>query len=88
MIYRRIATLLALAGLAGSVLAVDGRNAGSLLLFPEFDNSMGCVTVVTVTNTDAAGGDVDVEFAAPIPATTTSTAKSSTVPRPSRPTIR
>jgi hypothetical protein len=62
MIYRRIATLLALAGLAGSVLAVDGRNAGSLLLFPEFDNSMGVVTVVTVTNTDAAGGDVDVEF--------------------------
>ncbi len=42
------------------------RRPGSLLLFPEFDNRMGNVSVVTVTNTDctgAAGGqNVDVEF--------------------------
>ncbi len=42
------------------------RNPGSLLLFPEFDNREGDVTVVTVTNTDcdgsAGGTNVDVEF--------------------------
>jgi hypothetical protein len=42
------------------------RRPGSLLLFPEFDNRMGDVSVLTVTNTDctgAAGGqNVDVEF--------------------------
>ncbi len=54
-------TAIAALGMVSEAMA-DGRNPGSLLLFPEFDNSMGCVTVVTVTNTDAAGGDVDVEF--------------------------
>ena len=48
-------------GMASQAMA-DGRNAGSLLLYPEFDNRMGTVTVVTVTNTDAAGSAVDVEF--------------------------
>ncbi len=42
------------------------RRPGSLLLFPEFDNREGDVSIVTVTNTDctgAAGGqDIDVEF--------------------------
>ena len=38
----------------------DGRTPGSLLLFPEFDNREGDVTVLTVTNVDAA--EVDIEF--------------------------
>jgi hypothetical protein len=40
----------------------EGRNPGSLLLYPEFDNRAGVVTVLTITNTDAAGDDVAVEF--------------------------
>jgi hypothetical protein len=54
-------TAIAAVGMASEAMA-DGRNPGSLLLYPEFDNRYGTVTVVTVTNTDAAGGDVDVEF--------------------------
>lgn len=39
------------------------RRPGSLLLFPEFDNRTGDMTLITVTNTDCtANGDVDVEF--------------------------
>jgi len=53
--------LTALAGLGLSADAfAGGRNPGSLLLYPEFDNTAGVVTVVTVTNVDAA--DVTVEF--------------------------
>ena len=47
-------------GMASEALA-GGRTAGSLLLYPEFDNRDGDVTVLTITNvsdTDA----VDVEF--------------------------
>ncbi|HIG12390.1 MAG: hypothetical protein ABGY71_03065 [bacterium] len=64
MIHRNIATALVLAGLAGSALASDGRNAGSLLLYPEFDNRTGAITVVTVTNADLKVGasDIGVEF--------------------------
>jgi hypothetical protein len=54
-------TALASLGMASEAMA-DGRNPGSLLLYPEFDNRAGVVTVVTVTNTDATGDDVDVEF--------------------------
>ncbi len=54
-------TALAALGMASEAMA-DGRNPGSLLLYPEFDNRAGVVTVITVTNTDAAGGNVDVEF--------------------------
>jgi hypothetical protein len=54
-------TALTCLGMASQAMA-DGRNPGSLLLYPEFDNRMGTVTVVTVTNTDAAGSAVDVEF--------------------------
>jgi hypothetical protein len=54
-------TALAGLGMASQAMA-DGRNPGSLLLYPEFDNRAGVVTVVTVTNTDAVGEDVDVEF--------------------------
>jgi hypothetical protein len=54
-------TALAGLGMASHAMA-DGRNPGSLLLYPEFDNRHGVVTVVTVTNTDATGDDVDVEF--------------------------
>ena len=54
-------TALAGLGMASEALA-GGRNPGSLLLYPEFDNRDGIVTVLTVTNTDAMGDDVDVEF--------------------------
>ena len=54
-------TALAALSLAPQALA-GGRNPGSLLLYPEFDNRAGIVTVVTVTNTDAMGDDVMVEF--------------------------
>ena len=46
-------------GLSAEVFA-DGRNPGSLLLYPEFDNRAGDVTVLTVTNT--APAEIDVEF--------------------------
>ncbi len=52
------ALLLGLA-LAGTATA-GGRNPASLLLYPEFDNRAGDVTVLTVTNVDTA--DVLVEF--------------------------
>ncbi|MCB9913850.1 MAG: hypothetical protein H6828_01725 [Planctomycetes bacterium] len=41
------------------------RRPGSLLLFPEFDNREGDVSIITITNTDctgAGGSDIDVEF--------------------------
>ncbi len=46
-------------GLGGSALA-GGRNPGSLLLYPEFDNRSGVVTVFTVTNVDTADDAEDV----------------------------
>jgi len=53
-----------LAAAAGLGLSADaiagGRNPGSLLLYPEFDNRAGDVTVLTVTNTGA--DEIDVEF--------------------------
>lgn len=54
-------------GLASSALA-NGRNPGSLLLYPEFDNRRYDLTLVTVTNTntgqnpDGSNGTVKVEF--------------------------
>ena len=56
-----VLTAVAGLGMASAAMA-DGRNPGSLLLYPEFDNRAGVVTVLTITNTDAAGDDVDVEF--------------------------
>jgi len=42
---------------------INRRNPGSLLLFPEYQNGQGRVTVVTVTNTNCSvGGNVEVEF--------------------------
>lgn len=43
---------------------INRRQPGSLLLFPEYRNGPGQVTVYTVTNTncDFFGGEVDVEF--------------------------
>lgn len=35
---------------------------GSLLVFPEFDNRVGDMTLLTVSNTKETGGDVNVEF--------------------------
>jgi hypothetical protein len=53
--------LVAAAGLGLSADAfADGRNPGSLLLYPEFDNRAGDVTVLTVTNVSA--DEIDVEF--------------------------
>lgn len=57
----------------GSTSALaDGRNPGSLLVFPVFDSASGIATVVTVTNTNSdfsfneqtglANGTVDVEY--------------------------
>jgi hypothetical protein len=54
-------TAMAGLGMASEAMA-DGRNPGSLLLFPEFDNRAGTVTVLTVTNTAVAVGDIQVEF--------------------------
>ncbi|MBL8861544.1 MAG: hypothetical protein JNK02_05985 [Planctomycetes bacterium] len=58
-------------GLASAAFA-DGRNPGSLLLFPEFDNRAANVTLLTVTNTNSDftplpnnggfSGSVRVEF--------------------------
>lgn len=57
-------------GLASSAMA-NGRNPGSLLLFPEFDNRQADLTLVTVTNTNsdttpvagnALAGTVKVEY--------------------------
>ncbi|MCB9915910.1 MAG: hypothetical protein H6828_12335 [Planctomycetes bacterium] len=64
MIHRIIATGLVLASVAGPALASDGRNAGSLLLYPEFDNRHGTVTVLTVTNVDVdeTSNPIEVEF--------------------------
>lgn len=53
-------TAIAALGMASSALA-GGRTAGSLLLYPEFDNRDGDVTVLTITNVDNAV-EVDVEF--------------------------
>ena len=38
------------------------RRPGSLLLYPEFDNREGDLTLITITNADCSGEDVDVEF--------------------------
>lgn len=53
----------------GSVALANGRNPGSLLLFPEFDNRQANLTLVTVTNTNTgignpgtSDGTVKVEF--------------------------
>ena len=63
-------TGLTVVGLASAVMA-NGRNPGSLLLFPEFDNRTANLTLVTVTNTNgdmtpvagnALAGTVNVEF--------------------------
>jgi len=64
MIHRFLLAGLTLVGLSSTVLASNGRNPGSLLLFPEFDNTSGCVTLLTVTNIDtvATNDPVDVEF--------------------------
>jgi len=53
-------TAIASFGLAADAMA-GGRNAGSLLLYPEFDNRDGDVSVITVTNVSATDS-VEVEF--------------------------
>lgn len=54
--------LTAIAGLGMASEAVaGGRNAGSLLLYPEFDNRVGDVSVLTITNVSDENS-VDVEF--------------------------
>lgn len=53
-------TAIATLGLASEAVA-GGRNAGSLLLYPEFDNHAGDHTVLTITNVSTTTA-VDVEF--------------------------
>jgi hypothetical protein len=53
-------TAIAALGMASEAVA-GGRNPGSLLLYPEFNNRMGDVSVLTITNVDSANA-VDVEF--------------------------
>lgn len=64
MIHRLVVAGLMLAGLSSTVLASDGRNPGSLLLYPEFDNRHGTYTILTVTNVDTVetNESIDVEF--------------------------
>jgi hypothetical protein len=59
-----LAALLTVTALSSSAVASDGRNPGSLLLYPEFDNRAGIVSVVTITNVDVSkrAPDVLVEF--------------------------
>lgn len=40
------------------------RRPGSLLLYPEFDNQSGAISLITVTNTDCTrdSGNVDIEY--------------------------
>ena len=45
--------LTALACLGSSEAFANGRNPGSLLVYPEFDNRQGDVTLLTVTNTNS-----------------------------------
>lgn len=51
-------------GLGTTAAASDGRNPGSLLVYPEFDNRTGIVTLLTVTNVEVSetASDVEVEF--------------------------
>jgi len=53
-------TAIACLGMASEAVA-GGRNAGSLLLYPEFDNRDGDVTVLTITNVSDTDS-VAVEF--------------------------
>ncbi|MFT7669990.1 MAG: hypothetical protein ACI8X5_002697 [Planctomycetota bacterium] len=64
MIHRLVVTGLLVLGMSSTVMAFDGRNPGSLLIYPEFDNRSGTVTILTVTNIDTAdrAASVDVEF--------------------------
>jgi hypothetical protein len=44
-------------------IQIDRRAAGSLLVFPEYDNDSGSATVLSITNVDASGSPViAVEF--------------------------
>jgi hypothetical protein len=60
-------TVLACLGTAREALA-NGRNPASLLLYPEFDNTVPDLTLLTVTNTntgvnpDGSNGTIKVEF--------------------------
>lgn len=64
LIRRALLGTVASLGLVATVAASDGRNPASLLLYPEFDNRAGTVTIISVTNVDTreAAVDVDVEF--------------------------
>lgn len=64
MIHRYLLAGVTLVGLSSTVLAGNGRNPGSLLLYPEFDNREGTFTILTVTNVDIVetNDPIDVEF--------------------------
>lgn len=62
--FHRATLTLAFGATLAALAAADGRNPGSLLLFPEFDHSQGHNTLVTVTNTnlDSGLGTVRVHY--------------------------
>lgn len=49
-------------GTTPTVCPTAVNTPGSLLVFPEYDNRVGNATLLTVTNTEDLGGDVNVEF--------------------------
>ncbi|MFT7542845.1 MAG: hypothetical protein ACI9K5_003827 [Gammaproteobacteria bacterium] len=48
--------------LMGDCVTAHRRQAGSLLVYPEFNNAAGSVTVLSLTNTDKDAGPLTVEF--------------------------
>jgi hypothetical protein len=49
-------------GMPGGECVAGIRNPASLLVFPEFDNRAANLTLLTVTNTEDLGSDINVEF--------------------------
>lgn len=46
----------------GVALGSNDQEPGSLLLFPEFDSTPGHLTILTVTNTQMTGSDIDIHY--------------------------
>ena len=61
---RGIAALIVWAACTANYAQADGRNPGSLLVYPEFDSTPGRATLLTLTNVnpDLRHGSVQVEF--------------------------
>ncbi len=48
--------------LSGVAAGSNDQEPGSLLLFPEFDSTPGHLTILTVTNTQLIGSEIDVHY--------------------------